>query len=125
MESLPITLLKLIDSYLEMFDHLALTEVCKKTNRLKIDYYGDWKNYKIRNYHFDLRFLKYLVQYKKFDDMYLLCNGNTACVRWFISSSADLNWNDGLHYACKGGNIEIVHLMIQKGADDWAVISKL
>ena len=29
------------------------------------------------------------------------------------------NFNDGLHGACRGGNIDLVNLMIEKGADDW------
>ena len=119
MESLPIPLLRLIDSYLEMLDHIALTKVCKRTNRLKLNYHDDWKNYTEKNYHFDLRFLKYLIQYKKFNDMRLLQFGNTECVKLFISSSINLNWNDGLYYACRSGNIEIVELLIQKGANHW------
>ena len=27
------------------------------------------------------------------------------------------NWNDGLEGACKGGNLDIINLMIEKGAD--------
>ena len=119
MESLPIGLLHLIDSYLEMFDHLAFTEVCKKTNRLKLDYSSDWKNCAKRFYRFDLRFLKYLMQYKKFNDMKLLRTGNIECAKWFISSGVNSNWNDGFFEACLSGNIEIVHLLIQKGAYIW------
>ena len=28
-------------------------------------------------------------------------------------------WHMGLKYACKGGDIDIVNLMIEKGANDW------
>ena len=119
MESLPITLLRMIDSYLEMIDHLALTEVCRKTNRLKIKYSDDWKSYKNRDHPCDLRFLKYLIRYKKFNDMRFLYSGNIECIKWFISSSVNLNWNKGLYYASLHGNVEIANLLIQKGADDW------
>ncbi len=30
-----------------------------------------------------------------------------------------LNWNYGLYGACRGGNLKLVNLMIQKGANDW------
>jgi ankyrin repeat protein len=29
------------------------------------------------------------------------------------------DWNDGLYDACRGGQLEIVNLMIKKGANDW------
>ena len=31
----------------------------------------------------------------------------------------NLNWNDGLFEACRGGHLNIVNLMIEKGADNW------
>jgi hypothetical protein len=45
-------------------------------------------------------------------------NGNIEIVNLMISKGAD-SWNIGLNYACESGNIEIVNLIISKGANDW------
>jgi len=36
-----------------------------------------------------------------------------------IHSDKSWNWDLGLSYACEGGHMEIVQLMIEKGATDW------
>ena len=41
----------------------------------------------------------------------IIDSGNTEYMKLYIGS----NWNLGLKHACKGGNMEIVKLMIQKG----------
>ena len=43
--------------------------------------------------------------------------GNINIVHLMIEKGADY-WNWGLRGAYKGGNINIVHLMIEKGADN-------
>ena len=145
MDQLPLPLLKLIDSYVELFDHFAFIAVSKRTYRLKIDYRKSWSEFQGKIYNFDLRFLEYLIQHRQFTDDRIISEGNIECVKLFVSI-ADINldfglrracvkgdieivnlviekgakdWDWGLFGACKGGNIEIVHMMIQKGADDW------
>ena len=46
----------------------------------------------------------------------LECN-NINIIRLMIEKGAN-NWNNGLYYACKGGHMEIVKLMIERGADN-------
>ena len=53
---------------------------------------------------------------------YGLCNacrgGHINIVKMMIKKGAT-TWNNGLFGACQGGNMEIVDLIIEKGANDW------
>ena len=44
--------------------------------------------------------------------------GNIEIVKLMIEKGVN-NWNRALYGACRGGNIEIVKLIIEKGANDW------
>ena len=44
--------------------------------------------------------------------------GHIDIVNLMIAKGAN-NWNYGLRHACRGGHIDIVNLMIAKGANDW------
>ena len=44
--------------------------------------------------------------------------GNMDIVKLMIEKGAN-HWNWGLRCACRGGHMDIVKLMIEKGADDW------
>ena len=50
--------------------------------------------------------------------MVLVKGGNKEIVEMMIEKGAD-DWNEGLIIACYEGNKEIVELMIEKGADNW------
>ena len=53
------------------------------------------------------------------DGLYGAClGGHIELVNLMISRGAD-DWNNGLSGACRGGHIELVNLMISRGADDW------
>ena len=45
-------------------------------------------------------------------------SSNINIVHLMIKNGAN-DWNQGLHYACLNGHIDIVNLMIEKGANDW------
>ena len=40
-------------------------------------------------------------------------------VRKLIKMNIDLNWDWGLLGACRGGNIDIINLIIEKGSNNW------
>ncbi len=51
--------------------------------------------------------------------LYGACKGGYLnLIKLMIEKGAD-NWNEGLSNACRVGNIDIVKLMIEKGADNW------
>ncbi len=53
------------------------------------------------------------------DMMYEACQGGyLEIVKLMIEKGAN-NWNWGLYGACRGGHMEIVKFMIEKGADNW------
>lgn len=45
--------------------------------------------------------------------------GSVECVYWLIKNTKICDWNWGLVGACHSGNIQLVDLMIRKGARDW------
>ena len=45
-------------------------------------------------------------------------DGHVEIVEMMIQKGAN-DWNRGLHSACQGGHIEVVKMMIQKGAGNW------
>lgn len=47
--------------------------------------------------------------------------GNERIVELIMSKIDSIDWNRGLHYACIGGNMNLIRLMISKGANDWNV----
>jgi ankyrin repeat protein len=49
---------------------------------------------------------------------YACQGGNLEIVKLMIKKGANI-WNWGLEGACEGGHLEIVNLMIEKGANDW------
>lgn len=119
MERLPFVLLQLIDSRLNLFDHLTLKSVCKKFQRLGENYRKLWETYKLGKYiPQDVRFLKYLIKYHRFNDMSILCKGSIDCVILYVSK-VPFNPNEGLKYACRHSNIQIARLMIQYGANNF------
>ena len=51
--------------------------------------------------------------------LYRACDcGHMEIVELMISKGA-IDWNSGLQFACIGGHMKIVNLMIAKGATDW------
>jgi ankyrin repeat protein len=58
--------------------------------------------------------LKILVKDVKYLNA-IIDSGNTEYIKFYNGE----NWDLGLRYACKGGNMECVELMIQKGANQW------
>jgi len=54
------------------------------------------------------------------DDFYYVCKaGNYKVVNALLKRKKHLDLNVGLYAACEGGHIDLVHLLIKKGADDW------
>ena len=50
----------------------------------------------------------------------MYCNYNYIIrIRKLIQINVTLLWNYGLYGACQGGHMDIVNLMIEKGADRW------
>ena len=56
-----------------------------------------------------------------FDNMiYGAClRGYHDFIQFIILNQKNCNWNQGLFGACYGGHMELVHLVISKGAYDW------
>jgi hypothetical protein len=53
------------------------------------------------------------------DGLYAACEfGHIEIVKLMIEKGAS-DWESGLFMACEGGHMEIVKLMIEKGANDW------
>ncbi len=46
-------------------------------------------------------------------------NNDVIKIRKILKMNLTWNWNCGLYGACSGGNIDIVNLMIEKGANYW------
>jgi ankyrin repeat protein len=56
---------------------------------------------------------------RKCTTLYYICiGGNIDVVRLMISRGAN-NWNYGLYGACEGGHLELANLMISYGANNW------
>jgi len=47
-----------------------------------------------------------------------LFNSGYNIVKYMIEIGAD-NYNEGLYYACRSRNLDIINLLIDKGANDW------
>jgi ankyrin repeat protein len=56
---------------------------------------------------------------KYIDDFYYACNGGHLEIVNLMIKKGENNWNWGLRGACIGGHLEIVKLMIEKGANYW------
>jgi len=83
----------------------------------------DFENYVLWNH-------KTLEETPIFESMYRACKGGSRRLVDLIINEIysrkserldhlERNWNKGLSGACKGGNIELVNLMIAKGANNW------
>ena len=46
-------------------------------------------------------------------------NNQIMHIKSLMEQYSDLNWDDGLEGACKGGHMNIVKFMIEKGANNW------
>ncbi len=53
------------------------------------------------------------------NDLILACEGGHMELVQLMIEKGATNWDSGLKCACKGGHMEIVKLMIEKGANDW------
>jgi len=79
----------------------------KKDLLLAIRYRNDiWLNYffHVKMIVKDVKYLNVIIE-----------SGNIEYMKFYNGC----NWDLGLQHACKGGNIEFVELMIQKGANNW------
>lgn len=118
MEKLPIVLLRMIDDYLNIYDHLAFTSVSKSFQRLKKNYHKYLQDYKRGKYiPNDVRFSKYLVERYNVSCLSMICEGSLECAKVFMKVKFDRN--AGLFHACCVGNMDIIHLMIQHGANNF------
>lgn len=117
MQKLPFVLVKLIDSYLNLRDHVMFASTCKYTQRLE-NYKIYWDRYLKGGYVCDLRFLVFLIKYHNFNDVRILRYCNNECAHLFIST-ANFNLNDGMLEACRSGNIEIARLINAKRTERW------
>ncbi len=52
------------------------------------------------------------------DGLYYACEGGHMDIVELMIERGATNWNDGLHNACCGGHIDIAKLMIEKGATE-------
>lgn len=118
MQYLSKDLLRLIDSYLEMQDHCKLLQVCVKFRTLDKGY-GQWfRNFeRRRRISLDIRFLKFMIEKYDFSDFGSLMRSSVECIRFFIENGK-YQPNDMLYHVCVLGNIDLINLVIPK-ADDW------
>ncbi len=104
MDNSPIEIKCHIFSFLNELELLSALQVCKT-----------W--YEIFN-----KIYKYEVGISgsKNKQLQYICEVNQVItLTRFMKSNSNLNWNWGLYGACKGGNINIINMMIDKGAYDW------
>jgi len=62
------------------------------------------------------------LKHKQLINILFACEGgHLDIVTLMIEKGAEsnINWNSGLYDACKGGHLNIVKLMIEKGANNW------
>jgi hypothetical protein len=75
--------------------------------------------------HGHMNIVKFLIL--KVDDfnwdsrLYNACKGGNVDIVFIILKAKDheFNWNYGLYGACEGGNMDVVNMMISKGADEF------
>ena len=128
MDWFPKELLHLILNNVDIYSLLKSKLVCKDTFIVANEIFCDIKLYIENKKILDLIkenfiHIEFAFKLKKFDDwfngLYDACEaGHLDIVNLMIDKGAD-DWNWGLQGACLGGHLDIVNLMIDKGADDW------
>src|SRR3990172_7440448 len=60
------------------------------------------------------------IYFKFINDFKVCCiNNNIISIKILSLTNNKLNWNFGLLFACIGGHRDLVHFVIEYGANDW------
>jgi len=101
---------------LEFIDEGSIITLCKASKKLNeiCKQYIEMED--------DKRFEIYATK-SNWDNSILLLdfcmNNDVLKIRKIITMNIELSWGNGLCCACEGGNLDIIKLMIEKGAHCW------
>ena len=128
MDCFPKELLHLILNNLNIVSLLKSKLICKDTFIVANEILCDIKFYIENKDTLDLIkenfiHINFAIKLKKFDNwnlgLYYACKGGHLDIVNLMIEKGAKHWNYGLQGACEGGHLAIVNLMIDKGANNW------
>ena len=124
MELLPVEMLNEILLQVDKSTLFEAAQVCKQWRHLAVKQvvpiktYQDFKSACTIDNRLSIVQSNYIQSWIN-DGLVAACEGgHLDLVQLMITKGAD-DWNGGLYDACRGGHQALVHLMITKGANDW------